>query len=147
MTCLWGPYIWAPACDSGVTNGAGFCYDRADFQADAIHPATGARNKVATMIQARFLAEPWYRAQGASLVPPPIDEDDGGDDCTSNADCFDGDPCTRETCADGQCRPSEPVANCTSDDTPCQRAEQCDDGDPETMDGCLEGVCAHRPRR
>jgi hypothetical protein len=58
----WGPYIWAPDCASGETNGSGVCYERADFQADGIHPATGARDEISQMIHDRFLRESWYAA-------------------------------------------------------------------------------------
>lgn len=56
----WGPYIWAPDCASGESNGSGVCYVREDYQADGIHPATGARDKISAMIHARFLLESWY---------------------------------------------------------------------------------------
>lgn len=61
----WGPYLWAPDCATGVTNGSGFCYLPGDYQADAVHPASGALDKIARMIHARFLREAWYRR------PPP----------------------------------------------------------------------------
>lgn len=57
----WGPYLWAPACATGLTNGTGYCYVAGDYQADAIHPAAGALDKIARMIHARFLREAWYR--------------------------------------------------------------------------------------
>jgi len=57
----WGPYVWAPDCPSGETNGSGVCYDRADYQADGIHPNTGARDKIAQMIHDRFSEHAWYR--------------------------------------------------------------------------------------
>jgi hypothetical protein len=64
----WGPYLWAPDCATGLTNGTGYCYVAGDYQADAIHPAAGALDKIATMIHARFLREAWYRR--APGVPP-----------------------------------------------------------------------------
>jgi hypothetical protein len=57
----WGPYIWAPACTDGVTNASGVCYDRADFQTDAVHPSVSGELKIARMIHQRFLQESWYR--------------------------------------------------------------------------------------
>lgn len=57
----WGPYIWAPPCDSGETNGSGVCYERADYQDDGVHPAAGARAKISAMIHARFRQHAWYR--------------------------------------------------------------------------------------
>ncbi len=57
----WGPYIWAPSCQSGVTNGSGVCYDRADYVEDGVHPSALGRAKVSAMIHARLLREAWYR--------------------------------------------------------------------------------------
>jgi hypothetical protein len=57
----WGPYLWAPDCATGVTNGSGVCYDRGDFVTDGIHPSTAGRLKIAGLIHARFLREAWYR--------------------------------------------------------------------------------------
>jgi hypothetical protein len=57
----WGPYIWAPACPSGVTNGARVCYDRADYVDDGVHPSPSGRAKVSAMIHNRLLLETWYR--------------------------------------------------------------------------------------
>lgn len=57
----WGPYLWAPACSSGVTNGSGVCYDRADYVDDGVHPSDAGRAKVARMIHERFKREAWYR--------------------------------------------------------------------------------------
>ncbi len=56
----WGPYIWAPDCASGATNGSGVCYERSDFQGDGIHPAQGARDKVSQMLHERLSAFDWY---------------------------------------------------------------------------------------
>lgn len=61
----WGPYIWAPACASGLTNGGGICYDRPDYQADGVHPAEGARRKISHLLHRRFRAHGWYRAPGS----------------------------------------------------------------------------------
>ena len=55
----WGPYIWAPACGSGV-NGSNTCYVREDYVQDGVHPAPGARDKITSMIHARFSRESWY---------------------------------------------------------------------------------------
>ncbi len=57
----WGPYIWAPACETGVTNASGVCYDRADYVADGVHPSSSGQAKVARMIHERFRKEAWYR--------------------------------------------------------------------------------------
>jgi hypothetical protein len=57
----WGPYIWAPACGTGVTNGSQVCYDRADYVDDGVHPSPSGRAKVSAMIHARLLGEAWYR--------------------------------------------------------------------------------------
>ena len=57
----WGPYLWAPDCATGVTNGSGVCYDSTDFVADGVHPAAGARAKISRMLHERLLEEPWYR--------------------------------------------------------------------------------------
>lgn len=57
----WGPYLWAPRCDSGVTNGSGTCYERADYVEDGVHPSESGRAKMARLIHERFLRESWYR--------------------------------------------------------------------------------------
>ncbi len=56
----WGPYIWAPDCDLGITNGSDVCYVREDYQADGVHPAAGGLDKVSGMIHQRLLNEAWY---------------------------------------------------------------------------------------
>jgi hypothetical protein len=57
----WGPYIWAPACASSVTNGSGVCYVREDYRDDGVHPTTAGELTIARMIHDRFRREPWYR--------------------------------------------------------------------------------------
>ncbi len=57
----WGPYLWAPACTTGITNKAGVCYDRQDYVADGVHPAPTGRAKVSGLIHGRLLQESWYR--------------------------------------------------------------------------------------
>lgn len=57
----WGPYLWAPACSTGVTNASGVCYDRADYVDDGVHPSGAGQAKVARMIHERFKREGWYR--------------------------------------------------------------------------------------
>lgn len=57
----WGPYLWAPDCALGVVNGSGVCYRRTDYQADGVHPAAGALEKVSTMLHERLRREDWYR--------------------------------------------------------------------------------------
>jgi hypothetical protein len=57
----WGPYIWAPVCDTGITNASGVCYERADYRADAVHPTSSGELKIARLIHDRFRREAWYR--------------------------------------------------------------------------------------
>lgn len=57
----WGGYLWAPACSSGIRNAAGVCYDRSDYQDDAVHPAEGGRLKIARMMHDRLRSHAWYR--------------------------------------------------------------------------------------
>ncbi len=57
----WGPYLWAPDCASGMTNGGGICYTQDDYVADGVHPGPGARQKISTLLHARLLREAWYR--------------------------------------------------------------------------------------
>jgi len=59
----WGPYLWAPDCAGGVTNGSGTCYVRADYVEDGVHPSNQGRAKIAGLIHQRLLAEPWYRRE------------------------------------------------------------------------------------
>jgi hypothetical protein len=56
----WGPYLWAPSCDSGGFNGSGLCYEEEDYLDDGVHPSEAGRAKIAGLIHARFLREPWY---------------------------------------------------------------------------------------
>jgi len=57
----WGPYLWAPSCASGVTNGSGTCYDRSDYVDDGVHPSDAGRAKIARLLHERFKREAWYR--------------------------------------------------------------------------------------
>ena len=57
----WGPYLWAPACATGVTNLGGVCYDRGDYQSDGVHPSVTGEQKTSGLLHARLLREPWYR--------------------------------------------------------------------------------------
>jgi hypothetical protein len=57
----WGPYLWAPDCATGVSNGGGVCYVRADYVADGVHPADSGRAKVSALLHARFREHAWYR--------------------------------------------------------------------------------------
>lgn len=57
----WGPYLWAPDCATGGTNGGGICYVRGDYVEDGVHPGPGARQKVSALLHARLLREAWYR--------------------------------------------------------------------------------------
>jgi len=56
----WGPYIWAPDCSTGVTNASGVCYVREDYQADGVHPAQGALDKISWLMHAWFSRFDWY---------------------------------------------------------------------------------------
>jgi hypothetical protein len=57
----WGPYLWAPACGTGPTNGGGVCYDRADYVGDGVHPSASGTAKMSALLHARLLREAWYR--------------------------------------------------------------------------------------
>jgi len=57
----WGPYLWAPACDTGITNASGICYERTDFVDDGVHPSATGQAKIARLIHERFKREAWYR--------------------------------------------------------------------------------------
>lgn len=57
----WGPYLWAPDCASGTTNGSGTCYVRTDYVEDGVHPGPGARQKISNLLHDRWLREAWYR--------------------------------------------------------------------------------------
>ncbi|MEO5511829.1 MAG: hypothetical protein ABIV28_05530 [Longimicrobiales bacterium] len=57
----WAAYLWAPSCDTGITNKSGVCYDRVDYVSDGVHPSTSGQDKISHMLHARFLKEPWYR--------------------------------------------------------------------------------------
>jgi hypothetical protein len=61
----WGPYIWAPTCSSGMTNGGGLCYERSDFVADGVHPSTAGIQKVGALIHRHFSTAAWYRPSGS----------------------------------------------------------------------------------
>lgn len=57
----WGPYIWAPDCSTGITNGLGFCYERSDYSPDAVHPSSTGEVKVARMWHQKLSEYEWYR--------------------------------------------------------------------------------------
>ncbi len=57
----WSAYLWAPACDTGVVNGLGICYERSDYVADGVHPSQEGRLKIAEIMHRRWMEEPWYR--------------------------------------------------------------------------------------
>lgn len=57
----WGPYIWAPDCATGGTNGAGICYERSDYVQDGVHPSLSGRAKVSAQLHGFLLTQPWYR--------------------------------------------------------------------------------------
>jgi hypothetical protein len=56
----WWGYLWAPACTSGRRNGSGICYDRSDYQADAVHPTAAGEIKIARLQHDRLRQEAWY---------------------------------------------------------------------------------------
>jgi hypothetical protein len=70
----WGPYLWA---DGIRPRSDGLVWLCADFAADGTHPGTGARQKVADMLNAFFsndaFARPWYGGGGggnrAAVLP------------------------------------------------------------------------------
>lgn len=64
----WGPYLWAPDCATGLANGTGYCYVVGDYQADQVHPAAGALEKITSMLHERFLREPWYRREATGAA-------------------------------------------------------------------------------
>ena len=58
--------------------------------------------------------------------------------CETDLDCYDGDPCTTDSCpaAGGTCA-HEAIAEC------CATDAECDDADACTTDLCVVGQCAH----
>ena len=56
----WGAYLWAPSCSTGITNGGGVCYDRADFVNDGVHPSASGQAKVSGLLHAAFMDTDWY---------------------------------------------------------------------------------------
>lgn len=57
----WGPYLWAPDCGSGVTNGGGVCYERGDYVLDGVHPSDSGERKMSALIHAHLRTHAWYR--------------------------------------------------------------------------------------
>jgi len=68
----WGPYLWA---DGMVPRSDGLTYACDDLESDFVHPATGARQKVAEQLKAFFMTDPttapWYLKTAGN--PPVID--------------------------------------------------------------------------
>ena len=56
----WGPYLWAPACESGVSNGGGVCYVREDYVDDGVHPSPSGRAKMSGLLHDRLERHDWY---------------------------------------------------------------------------------------
>jgi len=56
--------------------------------------------------------------------------------CLADADCFDGKPCTTETCQGGICD-YQMKGQC------CSTAADCDDANECTVESCLGGLCKH----
>ena len=57
----WGPYLWAPECVTGETNGGGICYVRSDYVNDGTHPSPDGRAKVSELVHEAFRRYTWYR--------------------------------------------------------------------------------------
>lgn len=57
----WGAYQWAPACESGITNGQEICYYRDDYRANGFSPSASGRGKMSWQMHYRLLREDWYR--------------------------------------------------------------------------------------
>lgn len=57
----WWAYLWAPACTAGVRNGSDVCYERSDYQDDAVHPTAAGEIKIARLLHERLREESWYR--------------------------------------------------------------------------------------
>jgi len=84
---------------------------------------------------------------GEDTGPPP--------DCTTAADCDDGNPCNTFTCEEGACAKSYTTATCDDDD-PCTENDTCDGGqclgdlvtcDDQnacTQDFCINKECKHQ---
>ena len=59
--------------------------------------------------------------------------------CQSDEDCYDGNSCTVDRCADGTCAPPEPIDAC------CLTNTDCFDGNPCNVDRCVAGSCRFSP--
>jgi hypothetical protein len=57
----WGPYIWAPDCATGITNGTNVCYVRSDYVNDGVHPSSAGQEKIARAMHDRLRQHSWYR--------------------------------------------------------------------------------------
>ncbi|MGD2111478.1 MAG: YCF48-related protein, partial [Phycisphaerae bacterium] len=78
----------------------------------------------------RFLMAP---SKSAQRIPNRNASKQADPECISDKDCDDGDPCTINTCVQGQCRRSQ---------------RTCDDGNACTVDSCrseTEGGCVYEP--
>ena len=58
---VWGPYIWAPECSTGITNGIGLCYNRSHYETDGIHPSPSGEAMIAATWHQHLLEQAWYR--------------------------------------------------------------------------------------
>jgi hypothetical protein len=56
----WWGYLWAPSCGGGVVNASGVCFDRSDYQPDAVHPTASGEIKIARIQHERLRRESWY---------------------------------------------------------------------------------------
>jgi hypothetical protein len=85
---------------------------------------------------------------------PPLCEDG---DCPCGSICDDGNPCTDDSCSNGECISTPNPANCDDGDacttdycdpaTGCTHGPvSCDDGDPCTTDACVDGQCTSTPK-
>ena len=61
--------------------------------------------------------------------------------CSTAGDCYDGLPCTNDSCVDHPSQHS-PIVPCCTDQN---EAENCNDYDPCTADDCIGGVCHNLP--
>src|SRR5437762_14120589 len=100
------------------------------------------RSKVLFRI-ALFLAlagcQPAVEESDRGVGTPPAQagpDTDGG--CANAQECDFHNPCSKDSCVNGNCRHSL-VAGC------CNHDRDCNDGDPCTADNCLNHLCTNSP--
>ncbi len=107
-----------PACSSDETGGGSV----SDVTTDAASSTDGTGATDVGVTPDSTVVDP-----EDVFVPPP--------ECTSSADCDDGNPCTQDSCG---------ATGCTYE---ADDEAACDDGDPCTEpDACAQGACAGVPR-